>query len=1087
MDEIFKFATIRPPEAISLSKVATVTKGFVYAYLDEFSPFFVELDSFLRTNDSEKVIQRSQEFMESDDFASAIENAFNFINLGKWLRSESSVNPSKFSSKIQEIFSKNESELISSEDYKKIRINIANGILALIFDSKSRTELNEKLNNIMRIFGLIEQLHYEEKKLENNTIKKIIEKPISVIFPKTTRPTDTSSNPINDKNNSNFYPTIFVKIKDLKQALEEIQEKGNLEPESHTLNDDTKKEKVKRLIDFINNASSPEEISNHFGDDPNFGSSTNRAYGVRKTVANRILIARNNLQGKKFTTIKQIEKVKGVGEDTIHDMKNIVTNGKQEIKISSETKEILEKNQIKLSDDYGIVKRKIQSKLVELSRHLTNRNGGKILIGRTPIDKSELLEFTKETSIEALSIEGHISREKIRPVGILDLMITNQELLGYEKGEIAHIENVLKGELKERSHRRLNKVEETIDIETESEQEAERELESTNRYELQQESSNVINQETQTDIGISATGGWGPISISTDFRQSQHNSVERSNKNATTIAQEITERAVSRIKERLKEQRTVTTTTEFEETNMHRLNNENGDDHVVGIYRWVDKRYKAQVQNYGKRLMFEFLVPEPASFLIWRKIFKPTDQEKIEKIEPPMILVTPSFLDTFDNVLHSSLENNSTISQPSSGVSTPKTGIFAKRWRALEASDLDESTYVDYVSRYGVSDVSPPPPNELVQAITYKVPKGIVGFHNKEIKIKIPSGYKAKRAKIRGILTNFINEPIVVKIKTDDDGKKTREIVDKKITEPLAGDEHIVHPTKILFIAIGDGVARNIPNHKAEFNLSGEEGEIPVVITTYADADAAIAIEIICETNSETGSAFQEWQIRTFNSIMQAYERINSEQEERIAAQEIQEGIAIAGTNPLQNRETEKTELKKGIISLLTGRNMDFYKGGVSHSGISDIPKIDFSSTEKLDHYIRFFENSFEWKNITYDLHPYYWSDRIRWQILQKIEDEGDPLFAKFLKAGAATVRIAAKRGFEKQILYFLSFWNLWMHQDEPSTLSEEFMPLIPEIEQIEDLENNEPKEVGKPWELKIPTSLVMLQKDNDDKKINFL
>jgi hypothetical protein len=34
-----------------------------------------------------------------------------------------------------------------------------------------------------------------------------------------------------------------------------------------------------------------------------------------------------------------------------------------------------------------------------------------------------------------------------RPIGIGDLQVVRQELIGYEAGEISHIENVLEGEL----------------------------------------------------------------------------------------------------------------------------------------------------------------------------------------------------------------------------------------------------------------------------------------------------------------------------------------------------------------------------------------------------------------------------------------------------------------------------------------------------------------------------------------------------------------------------------------------------------------------------------------------------------------
>ena len=55
-------------------------------------------------------------------------------------------------------------------------------------------------------------------------------------------------------------------------------------------------------------------------------------------------------------------------------------------------------------------------------------------------------------------------------------------------------------------------------------------------------------------------------------------------------------------------------TTETEEVNTHGFDNTEGTEHAVGVYRWLDKLYQGQVKNYGKRLMFEMVVPEPAAF-----------------------------------------------------------------------------------------------------------------------------------------------------------------------------------------------------------------------------------------------------------------------------------------------------------------------------------------------------------------------------------------------------------------------------------------------------------------------------------------
>jgi hypothetical protein len=47
----------------------------------------------------------------------------------------------------------------------------------------------------------------------------------------------------------------------------------------------------------------------------------------------------------------------------------------------------------------------------------------------------------------------------------------------------------------------------------------------------------------------------------------------------------------------------------------------------VGVYRWVDKLMKNQIYNYGKRLMFEFMIPEPAKLHL-------LEQQKVNLVKP---------------------------------------------------------------------------------------------------------------------------------------------------------------------------------------------------------------------------------------------------------------------------------------------------------------------------------------------------------------------------------------------------------------------------------------------------------------------
>ena len=76
---------------------------------------------------------------------------------------------------------------------------------------------------------------------------------------------------------------------------------------------------ISKILKFFNKVKNAEEIVETIRDDPTFGK-LNGAYGIRKPVANRILQTRAKLPGNKFTEIKQINKIHGIGPDTLNDI-----------------------------------------------------------------------------------------------------------------------------------------------------------------------------------------------------------------------------------------------------------------------------------------------------------------------------------------------------------------------------------------------------------------------------------------------------------------------------------------------------------------------------------------------------------------------------------------------------------------------------------------------------------------------------------------------------------------------------------------------------------------------------------------------
>ena len=206
-------------------------------------------------------------------------------------------------------------------------------------------------------------------------------------------------------------------------------------------------------------------------------------------------------------------------------------------------------------------------------------------------------------------------KPKITPLGIGDLMVLKKELIGYLPGPISYIESIMAFESRGREHRRLRRIEETVVTEQERTEESRHDLQVAERFGLEQEMHKTIQSDTKFEAGAEVSAGFGPVTIGAYARFSTGQSKSESQRNSTNYAKEITERSLNSLIERVRTERTLKTIEEFEEKNEHRFDNTTGDNRA-GIYRFVDEYYRAKVVNYGKRLFYEFIVPEPAAFYI---------------------------------------------------------------------------------------------------------------------------------------------------------------------------------------------------------------------------------------------------------------------------------------------------------------------------------------------------------------------------------------------------------------------------------------------------------------------------------------
>jgi hypothetical protein len=224
-------------------------------------------------------------------------------------------------------------------------------------------------------------------------------------------------------------------------------------------------------------------------------------------------------------------------------------------------------------------------------------------------------------------------------------------------------------------------------------------------------------------------------------------------------------------------------------------------------------------------------------------------------------------------------------------------------------------------------------------------------------------------------------------------------------------------------------------------------------------------------------SVFEQWQIDTYNAVMDAYNQRVKEFQNALAQAQALRGVDIRGTNPAINRQLEQQELKKGCIEWLYDMGLNGSNAMVPNTGQDDCnPPGEYSLCESQMEtltQLRFAEQALDWKLMTYRFYPYFWANKCRWKRLYQLDDV-DPLFLNFLQAGYARVLVPVSEGYEKLVMYFLQNGCVFPFEDSPiigGDLAENMLrDLMPE--HLRDGATKLPLT----WKLRVPTTLTALQ-----------
>jgi hypothetical protein len=612
---------------------------------------------------------------------------------------------------------------------------------------------------------------------------------------------------------------------------------------------------------------------------------------------------------------------------------------------------------------------------------------------------------------------------ELRPAGVADLLIVKQHLKRYERADIAHVENVLIGEKRSRTHRELERTEETFVIERERTEEHQTELETAERFEMNRETSETAKHDQQFGFGLTLSGKYGPtVEFSSNAQADVSTSTEESVKSATTYAKDVMQRSLDRVVERVREEQIRRVIKETEETNLHEFDNGTGE-HVTGVYQFLEKVYESQIFNYGIREMFDFMIPEPAFYLWYLEDSPDTDLN---------LPAPPPRLDAY----------------------------------APNAASINPYNYLQLAALFGASEIDFPPPS--YKSATVSLDHGESGNEEGQPRsaiskdVPVPAGYRPYRAQVRPLA-----------------------LTDNVLTVGVTiGNTQRVWRPQVTGVLVDVGSGNHLGWSALDMSLMADsypyedQSKLPLQVLAYETNAYALAAVV---TFTLTTEAYRAWQIKTYDAIASAYADSVTKYEQKVAelkavAQaDAARTVAQFGAPPSQNLQTIKSELKKSCIALVTRQWYDSF-GSVLDG---DPPVFDFDLAAAQGSIIRFFEQAFEWDQLQYVFYPYYWGRHEMWAKRFKRQDI-DPAFLEFLQAGEARVLVPVRPGFEEAITHYLETGEVWNGDgDPPPITSPLYVSIVTEIQERTDAPGDE-LPMGEPWETHVPTPLVIVRRESD-------
>ena len=637
-----------------------------------------------------------------------------------------------------------------------------------------------------------------------------------------------------------------------------------------------------------------------------------------------------------------------------------------------------------------------------------------------------------------------------RRLGIADYQQVVSRICRYEAGEVAHIENVMARELREKSTTRFNQRQVVETDSQEIEKEKITDTSTAERFEMQTEVSKILQQDKQFSVSAGMSAGFGPVSVHAEAGFAASVSKQESKRQAINKAKEVTQQASERIISRVKNERKVSTTEEFTENNTHTFDNREGSEHVSGVYRFINAVYKNQIYNYGKRLMYEFMIPQPAKLHRLgmavsggggKELKEPKDPRETSITIPSNTIPAATVQNKYNlYTAHTPATLNQTINS-----------MLTSDGKITDFTKINKDNY-QYLAGIYNAKVNEYPREEIY--VTKTVSNSQVDDNecfSGTVEISLHDGYITEKAFLKFFAKHDVNDNDQHAVGISFGNVNL--YLGQRLKEGING---------------GDVTETDLKNNKSEgYNLPAykENMSLSYAVENYHTFSIALSVRLKLD---ETKKA--QWQKETFEAIIEGYNQQMTDYKNALA-ESLTSGVQILDSNPLFYRQIEQTVLRQNCISYLLPNSPVRRFGQKMYSG-DELTNFKVKLDQTMDDYssfIKFMEQAFEWDLMSYIFYPYYWANEKEWESLYKF-DSDDATFRSFMQAGMARVVVTVRPGFERAVMHYMATGQIWNGGETPVIGDPLYLSIVDELKEQEYI-------VEGSWETMLPTNLIALQR----------